>query len=68
MVKNGELPAEPNPLDRRQKLIRLEDLIKLIGERSLSKRFLSDGSGTNPGEPDAANIKDWIRETWHREP
>jgi excisionase family DNA binding protein len=68
LVKNGELCAEPNPRDRRQKLIRLEDLMKLSGVSRSSRRFLSDGAGTNPRGPDAATIKDWTRETWHREP
>ena len=67
LVKEGELSAEPNPLDHRQKLIRLEDLMKLRGESRPSRRFLSDGAGANPEGPDAATVKDWIRKTWHRE-
>ena len=66
LVKEGELSAEPNPLDHRQKLIRVEDLMKIKGESRPSRRFFSDGAGANPEGPDAANVKDWIRETWHR--
>jgi hypothetical protein len=67
LVKGGELSAEPNPLDRRQKLVRLEDVMKIKGESRPSGRFFSDGAGTNPEGPDAATVKDWIRKTWHRE-
>jgi DNA-binding MarR family transcriptional regulator len=66
LVRDGILPARPNPLDRREKLIRLTDLERLMTDTREPRRFRSDGAGTNPAGPDAAKVKDWIRANWHR--
>ena len=67
LVRDGILPTRPNPLDRREKLIRLTDLERLMSGTREPGRFLSDGAGTNPAGPDAARVKDWIRANWHRD-
>ena len=66
LVRDSTLPARPNPLDRREKLIRLTDLERLMSDIGEPRRFHSDGAGTDPAGPDAARVKDWIRANWHR--
>jgi excisionase family DNA binding protein len=67
LVKGGELPAHPNPLDRREKLVRREDLERLRARSGAHPRFVSDGSDTDPVEIPASRIKDWVREAWQRD-
>jgi excisionase family DNA binding protein len=67
LVKAGELSAYQNPLDRREKLIRREDLERLRTQVKPRRHFVSDGSDTDPVDVPAKRIKDWVRETWHRD-
>jgi predicted DNA-binding transcriptional regulator AlpA len=66
LVKEGVVSAEPNPLDRRQKLLRRADLETLKGEGRAHHRFASDGIAANPDAVPSSRIKDWVRQTWHR--
>lgn len=63
LVRDGTLPAQVNPLDRRQKLIRVADLERLKGDNRI-RRFVSDGSDTARVDIPSDRIKDWVRATW----
>jgi hypothetical protein len=54
------------PLDRREKLIRREDLERLCAQVKTRRHFVSDGSDTDPVDVPANRVKDWVRETWPR--
>ncbi|MBV9278532.1 MAG: helix-turn-helix domain-containing protein [Chloroflexi bacterium] len=66
LVKDGALPAHQNPLDRREKLIRREDVERLHAQAPARRRFVSDGSDMSPVDVPASRIKEWVRETWSR--
>jgi excisionase family DNA binding protein len=37
MIEDGTLPAEPNPFDRRSKLIKRSDVVELLRKRPAKK-------------------------------
>jgi hypothetical protein len=65
LVRDGALPVYPNPLDRRQKLVRVEDLQVLAGGGPARRSFLSDGSFDAPDAPQSDEIEHYLREHWH---
>jgi hypothetical protein len=76
MVRGGEIQSSPDPIDRRQRLIPLGEIERLLRERGASlpsgtdvtgrSRFVSDGSVSNPDAVPSDRIKEWVRETWRR--
>jgi hypothetical protein len=67
LVRDGILPAQQNPLDKRQRLIPVAAIKRLQqGEAHPPRRFVSDGSDTSLVAIPSDRIKDWVRETWHR--
>ena len=64
LVKQGVLPAQKNPLDGREKLIRVADLEKLKDQEQPRPHFVSDGVASVPTAPHAAQIEEYLREHW----
>jgi excisionase family DNA binding protein len=64
LVKDGVLPVQRNPLDGRQKLVRVADLERLADQTQVRRRFVSDGIVNVPDAPRAAEIEDYLREHW----
>jgi excisionase family DNA binding protein len=62
LIRDGVLPAHRNPLDRREELIRRDDLEQLRDQSRRPRRFVSDGIVTAPVDFPASRIKDWMRE------
>jgi hypothetical protein len=62
LVKQGILSTEPNPLDRREKLVRIEDLERIRASkprpRPTSIGIVSDGT------LQSTDIDDYMREHW----
>lgn len=67
LVREGVLTAQRDPLDRRSKLIGRADLERLLAGSRVQRQFRSDGIDTDPVDRSSDRIKDWVRETWHRE-
>jgi len=67
LVRDGILPAQQNPLDKRQRLIPIAAIKRLRDEGRSPRRFVSDGSDTEPVTIPSNRIKDWVRETWRRD-
>jgi excisionase family DNA binding protein len=65
LVRDGTLSAQENPLDRRVKLIRREDVERLKGQGEPRRRFHSDGIDADPVDVPSTRIKDWVRDSWH---
>jgi hypothetical protein len=76
LVRDGTLRVEHNPLDRREKLVRVTDLVALeersrvngdggrqSGERP-RRHFLSDGMANNPSAVRSDRIEEYLREHW----
>jgi hypothetical protein len=76
MVRAGEIESSPDLLDKRQRLIPVREVERLLSERGTSirsnddspgrRRFISDGSVSNPDAVGSDRIKEWVRETWRR--
>jgi len=64
LVREGVLPVRHNPLDKRERLIPEEAILRLVGTGR--PRFVSDGAGDNAGGPNASEVKEWIRARWPR--
>ncbi len=67
LVRDGVLATSQNPLDRREKLIRRDDLERLGKSFGSHPGFRSDGCDTDPVNVPARHIKEWVRATWHRD-
>lgn len=66
LVRDGVMPAYPDPLDRRSKLVRRADLDRLLTRSGAPRRFHSDGIDTDPVDIPSDRIKGWVRATWHQ--
>jgi hypothetical protein len=76
MVRAGEVESLPDRLDKRQRLIPIREVERLLSERGVSiqpnsesrgrPRFISDGGVSNPDAVGSDRIKEWVRETWRR--
>ncbi|MGI8967717.1 MAG: helix-turn-helix domain-containing protein [Chloroflexota bacterium] len=64
LVKEGALSAQKNPLDGRERLVRLADLERLKEQDQAQSHFVSDGIVNVPTAPHAAEIEEYLRTHW----
>lgn len=62
--EEGILPARTNPLDGRERLIRMDDPEKLKQQGQGRPYFVSDGMANVPRAPRAAEIEEYLRSHW----
>jgi excisionase family DNA binding protein len=67
LVRDGVLTATINPLDRREKLIRREDIEQLQSSGHRPHRFVSDGIVAVPEAPPASQSEEYLRTHWHQQ-
>ena len=65
LVKEGTLQAEINPLDRRQKLIRVGDLEGLIGTGASPEPPRPRTIGAFKIDIQSDEIDEWLEANWH---
>jgi hypothetical protein len=64
LVKAGTIPVQTNPLDRRQRLVRMEDLERLKAVRERPRRPRSIGI-VSDGTVQSDQVEDYLRSHWH---
>jgi hypothetical protein len=65
LVKDHVLPAEPNPLDRREKLIRVADIDRLRAQGSRTKTPWPSTIGAADLGVQSDELEDWLEANWH---
>ena len=70
MMKDGRLPASPNPLDKRQKLIPLSSLVGLrlnLSRGSVGRPWPKTiGIYDGPVEVPSSEIEEYMEAHWHK--
>lgn len=64
LVRDGMLTAQRNPLDGREKLIRIADLKRLTAQSETAPHFVSDGVVNVPSAPQAASLEEYLHQHW----
>ena len=64
LVRNGVLHAEPNPLDRRQKLVRVADIERLRSEVDTHARPRPSTVGQVDLGIHSDEIEEWLEANW----
>ncbi len=64
LVREGRLQARTNPVDRREKLVRVADVERLLHGDETRGRFASDGAADVPDAPPSMRLEAYLSERW----